>query len=49
MCQVVTDIAKDAATKYCSRGAPIVEEDGVSELPERDGEYDEERWRHDQP
>ena len=48
MRQVVADVAEDATAVDGRRGVPVVEEDGMGELPERCSEDEEEcRW-HDE-
>lgn len=48
MGQVIADVAKDAPTKHCYRGIPIVEEYCMRELVEGCCKGDEEGWRHDE-
>ena len=45
---VVADVAEDAAAVHCDCGVPVVEEDGVGELPEGRGEDEEKCGRHDE-
>ena len=46
--EVVADVAEDATAVDGDGGVPVVEEDGVRELPEGDGEDDEEGGWHDE-
>jgi hypothetical protein len=34
MRQIVANVTKDATTIYCDGSVPVIEENGVSELPE---------------
>lgn len=45
---VVEDVAKDPTREHCCGHEPVPIEDGVRQLPEWRGQYDEQGWRHDQ-
>ena len=49
MRQVVADISEDATTENSGRGAPVVEENGVRQLPEGSRKCHEQRWGHHKP
>ena len=44
---VVADVSEDATAVYCYSSIPVVEEDGVGQLPEGCGEDEEEGGGHD--
>lgn len=49
MRQVVADVAEDAAAEDAGCDVPVVEKDGVGELPEGCGKDEEESRRHNEP
>ena len=49
VCQVITYVAKDTTTKDRCRSIPVVEEDSVSQLPERNSQHYEKCWWHYKP
>lgn len=49
VCEVIADVAKDTARIHCGCGIPVVEEDGMRQLPEWRGKDNEEGGWHDQP
>lgn len=48
MRHIVADVAKNTTTVHSRGSVPVIEEDGVGEVPERRSEKYEERGRHDQ-
>ena len=45
--QIIADVAKDTSTEHLHGRKPVVEEDGMGELPERSGQNHKQSWRHD--
>lgn len=48
VCQIIANVAKNTTTIYRDSSVPVVEENGMSELPERRRQHNEESWWHDQ-
>jgi len=46
--QVVADIAEETATEHRSGRVPVVEEESVRQVPERNRKYGKQSWRHDE-
>lgn len=48
MGQIIADVAKDTTTEHLYGRKPVVEEDGMGELPERSCQDHKQCWGHDQ-
>jgi hypothetical protein len=46
--QIIADVAKDTSTEHLNSREPVVEEDGMGELPERSCQNHKQCWGHDQ-
>ena len=46
MCEIIADVAEDSSAEHRRRRVPIVEEDGMSKLPEWGRKDNKQCWRH---